>query len=197
MLINTLNNSKTTSGEARSGYHDLLVEGGRGPSPWPPFDRGDDERTIATAPSSSCLLLPPPLALTPSPLVLLPVVVAPPGSHPVPPVLSSCAATIQARVQEAEETERQIHAAREVYRPVPIRASLLYFVVADLVGHGAEPSFSPSSPLSPLPPLSPSPPLPPCDREGGSTSLHHLSSSSPLPGRLPHDLMRRSDRVQP
>lgn len=44
--------------------------------------------------------------------------------------------TISARVHEAEHTERQIDEARNVYRPVPIRASLLYFVVADLVRNG-------------------------------------------------------------
>ncbi|GAX73618.1 hypothetical protein CEUSTIGMA_g1069.t1 [Chlamydomonas eustigma] len=41
-------------------------------------------------------------------------------------------ATIQVRVKEAEETEKEINNAREVYRPVPIRGSLLYFVVADM-----------------------------------------------------------------
>lgn len=41
--------------------------------------------------------------------------------------------TITARVKEAEDTERDINAAREVYRPVPVRASILYFVIADLV----------------------------------------------------------------
>ncbi|KAG1666392.1 hypothetical protein FOA52_006501 [Chlamydomonas sp. UWO 241] len=41
-------------------------------------------------------------------------------------------ATIAARVAEAEQTEIEINEARDVYRPVPIRGSLLYFVVADL-----------------------------------------------------------------
>ncbi|KAJ9522811.1 hypothetical protein QJQ45_019799, partial [Haematococcus lacustris] len=40
--------------------------------------------------------------------------------------------TINARVKEAEETERAINAAREVYRPVPVRGSIIFFVIADL-----------------------------------------------------------------
>ena len=39
---------------------------------------------------------------------------------------------IQARVAEAEDTRASIAAAREVYRPAPQRAALLYFCVADL-----------------------------------------------------------------
>ncbi|GFR42277.1 hypothetical protein Agub_g3174, partial [Astrephomene gubernaculifera] len=39
---------------------------------------------------------------------------------------------IQTRVAEAEATERAINEAREVYRPVPTRGSLLYFVTAEL-----------------------------------------------------------------
>ncbi len=39
---------------------------------------------------------------------------------------------MQTRVREAEETERQIHEAREAYRSVPVRGSILYFVIADL-----------------------------------------------------------------
>ncbi|KAJ9505503.1 hypothetical protein QJQ45_023787, partial [Haematococcus lacustris] len=42
--------------------------------------------------------------------------------------------TINARVKEAEETERAINAAREVYRPVPVRGSIIFFVIADLSG---------------------------------------------------------------
>ncbi|TPX36228.1 hypothetical protein SmJEL517_g01545 [Synchytrium microbalum] len=39
---------------------------------------------------------------------------------------------IMQRVKEAEQTERQINTAREEYRPVAIRGSVLYFTVADL-----------------------------------------------------------------
>lgn len=43
------------------------------------------------------------------------------------------AGQINARVREAEVTEIAINTAREVYRVVPIRGSILYFVIADLV----------------------------------------------------------------
>ena len=39
---------------------------------------------------------------------------------------------ISQRVSEAEETEKQINEAREVYRPVPVRGSILYFVIVDM-----------------------------------------------------------------
>ena len=39
---------------------------------------------------------------------------------------------IKARVLEAEKTELEINEAREEYRPVATRGSLIYFVVADL-----------------------------------------------------------------
>ena len=39
---------------------------------------------------------------------------------------------IAGRVKEAEETEIKINAAREEWRPAPVRGSILYFVIADL-----------------------------------------------------------------
>ena len=39
---------------------------------------------------------------------------------------------ISAKVQEAEKTEKEIDATRELYRPVAIRASLLFFCISDL-----------------------------------------------------------------
>lgn len=39
---------------------------------------------------------------------------------------------IAARVAEAEATEREIDATRELYRPVASRASLLFFAISDL-----------------------------------------------------------------
>ncbi|KAJ3052746.1 Dynein heavy chain 6, axonemal [Rhizophlyctis rosea] len=41
-------------------------------------------------------------------------------------------AAIKERVSQAEATEKEINVAREKYRPVAIRGSVLYFVVADL-----------------------------------------------------------------
>ncbi|KAJ3032226.1 Dynein heavy chain 6, axonemal [Rhizophlyctis rosea] len=41
-------------------------------------------------------------------------------------------AAIKERVAQAEATEKEINVAREKYRPVAIRGSVLYFVVADL-----------------------------------------------------------------
>jgi dynein heavy chain len=39
---------------------------------------------------------------------------------------------IQAKVAEAEVTEKQIDETRELYRPVAVRASLLFFCISDL-----------------------------------------------------------------
>lgn len=39
---------------------------------------------------------------------------------------------ISAKVAEAEATEREIDATRELYRPVALRASLLFFAISDL-----------------------------------------------------------------
>jgi dynein heavy chain len=39
---------------------------------------------------------------------------------------------VAAKVAEAEATEREIDATRELYRPVAARASLLFFCIADL-----------------------------------------------------------------
>lgn len=41
---------------------------------------------------------------------------------------------IASKVEEAERTEQEIDAAREQYRPVAVRASLLFFCIADLAG---------------------------------------------------------------
>ena len=38
----------------------------------------------------------------------------------------------QEKVEEAQLTEQQINATREVYRPVAERSSLLYFILNDL-----------------------------------------------------------------
>ncbi len=40
---------------------------------------------------------------------------------------------ISAKVAEAEQTEKMIDETRELYRPVAIRASLLFFCISDLV----------------------------------------------------------------
>jgi len=41
---------------------------------------------------------------------------------------------IASKVEEAERTEEEIDAAREQYRSVAVRASLLFFCIADLAG---------------------------------------------------------------
>lgn len=56
---------------------------------------------------------------------------------------AACAAPAsQNRVKEAEETERNINAARESYRPAATRGSILYFVIADLANIGPMYQFS-------------------------------------------------------
>ncbi|KAJ3183889.1 Dynein heavy chain 6, axonemal [Geranomyces variabilis] len=51
-------------------------------------------------------------------------------------------AAIKERVAQAELTEKEINAAREKYRPVAIRGSVLYFVIADLAGIDSMYQFS-------------------------------------------------------
>ena len=51
--------------------------------------------------------------------------------------MSSLQATsndIASKVEEAEQTEQEIDEAREQYRSVAVRASLLFFCIADLAG---------------------------------------------------------------
>ena len=54
-------------------------------------------------------------------------------THNSSTTVTRCAGQINTRMRDAEDTERAINAAREVYRTVPIRGSILYFVIADLV----------------------------------------------------------------
>lgn len=57
--------------------------------------------------------------------------------HPCRYVCSALQATsndIASKVEEAERTEQEIDAAREQYRSVAVRASLLFFCIADLAG---------------------------------------------------------------
>ncbi|KAI8818687.1 dynein heavy chain and region D6 of dynein motor-domain-containing protein [Fimicolochytrium jonesii] len=51
-------------------------------------------------------------------------------------------AAIKERVAQAEVTEKEINIAREKYRPVAIRGSVLYFVIADLAGIDSMYQFS-------------------------------------------------------
>jgi dynein heavy chain len=41
---------------------------------------------------------------------------------------------VAARVAEAEATEAEIDATRELYRPVAVRSSLLFFAISELAG---------------------------------------------------------------
>ena len=51
-----------------------------------------------------------------------------------PPPGQATSNEIAAKVADAERTESEIDAAREAYRPVAQRASLLFFCIADLAG---------------------------------------------------------------
>lgn len=50
------------------------------------------------------------------------------------PHLQATSNDIASKVEEAERTEQEIDAAQEQYRPVAVRASLLFFCIADLAG---------------------------------------------------------------
>ena len=49
-------------------------------------------------------------------------------------VLQATSNDIASKVEEAERTEQEIDAAREQYRSVAVRGSLLFFCIADLAG---------------------------------------------------------------
>lgn len=49
-------------------------------------------------------------------------------------MLQATSNDIASKVEEAERTEQEIDAAREQYRSVAVRASLLFFCIADLAG---------------------------------------------------------------
>ena len=55
-------------------------------------------------------------------------------AFPFPSHLQATSNDIASKVEEAERTEQEIDAAREQYRPVAVRASLLFFCIADLAG---------------------------------------------------------------
>ena len=49
-------------------------------------------------------------------------------------LLQATSNDIASKVEEAERTEQEIDEAREQYRSVAVRASLLFFCIADLAG---------------------------------------------------------------
>ena len=49
-------------------------------------------------------------------------------------MLQATSNDIASKVEEAERTEQEIDAAREQYRSVAVRGSLLFFCIADLAG---------------------------------------------------------------
>ncbi len=73
---------------------------------------------------------------TPPPALCLPPPssppTCPPAPSPAPPRAQVTSNEITAKVEEAEQTEKQIDETRELYRPVAIRASLLFFCISDL-----------------------------------------------------------------
>jgi hypothetical protein len=115
-LVSTLNSAKATSGAAGSG-------------------RANNMRPLALHQSCpgeiDCIVCAAGQARRPRAVLVMPAacstVLPPRISHP-----PASTGFIQARVAEAEDTRASIGAAREVYRPAPRRASLLYFCVASL-----------------------------------------------------------------